>query len=410
MKVLGIIAEYNPFHNGHIYHIKRAKEITGADYTVLVMSGNFTQTGNIAVVNKFERAKIVTKYGIDLVLELPTIYATSSAEYFAYGAVNLLNSLGIVDSICFGAEEKEITNIKAISKIILENENDIYADIKKELKEGITFAAARQIAISKYLPKETDINYAEILSKPNNILGIEYIKALYKLNSNIEPYVLYRDTANHSDTEVDNDKKIASATAIRNLLKSNEIERVKEYIPEEMYDKLINSNICLNQDFYQILRYKIATMSKEEIKEINGVTEGLENKIIDANIHSKNYEELVSNIKSKRYVETKIRRALVNIILDIKKDTFNKCILGNLTYAHVLAMNENGKKIISKISKTSNIPLLTSINDKFIKKLDEDTLGMINIDIKSSNIHSIISNKNLNFDFKNNLNINEQDT
>ncbi len=409
MNVLGIIAEYNPFHNGHIYHIKKAKEMTNADYVILVMSGNFTQTGNIAVLNKFERAKIVCEYGINLVIELPTIYATSSAEYFATGAVNLLDKLGIVNYICFGTEEKDIENLKSIAKIIIDNEKNIYENIRIELKKGITFAKARQITISKYLPTNSEINYTDILSKPNNILGIEYLKALNKLNSTIIPYSLYRDTANHNDTKANDDSSITSATAIRNLLKVNDLENIRKYIPENMYNELIKSKICLNEDMYKLIKYKILTMDKEDLSQINEVTEGLENRIIEANLNSKSYEELVENIKSKRYVETKIRRILINILLGIKKDIFSEAISKNITYAHILSMNGNGKKLLSQISKKSNIELLASINNKLLENIDNKISYLLNLDILASNIHSSISNSDINLDFYNKLS-DEKDT
>jgi len=227
LKVLGIITEYNPMHNGHLYHIQKSKEITGSDYVVLVMSGSFTQTGNISTLDKFTKAAIATEYGVDLVIELPTIYATASSEYFATGAVSLLNELGIVDCICFGSECNDIKVLDSISNKLIENENNIWEDIKLQEKNN-TFAKSRSVVLSKYL-NEDEIKE---IAKPNNILGIEYIKALKKLQSNITPYLIQRCSSDYNDNIVyQNDLNFTSATSIRNAIKNNDLESINKYIP-----------------------------------------------------------------------------------------------------------------------------------------------------------------------------------
>ena len=183
MKIVGIIAEFNPMHNGHQYLIKKAKELTGADYAICLMSGNFTQAGNIALTNKFNRASTAIKNGFDAVIELPTIYATASAEFFAYGAVNILNSLNCIDYLCFGSETGNVDILINIAHKLIKNEENIWESITISLKEGISFAKAREYAISKFLTQSE----VEISSSSNNILAIEYIKSLIKLNSTITP-------------------------------------------------------------------------------------------------------------------------------------------------------------------------------------------------------------------------------
>ena len=214
-------------HNGHLYHIQKSKEITGSDYVVLVMSGSFTQTGNISTLDKFTKAAIATEYGVDLVIELPTIYATASSEYFATGAVSLLNELGIVDCICFGSECNDIKVLDSISNKLIENENNIWEDIKLQEKNN-TFAKSRSVVLSKYL-NEDEIKE---IAKPNNILGIEYIKALKKLQSNITPYLIQRCSSDYNDNIVyQNDLNFTSATSIRNAIKNNDLESINKYIP-----------------------------------------------------------------------------------------------------------------------------------------------------------------------------------
>lgn len=399
MKVLGIITEYNPMHNGHIYHIQKSKELTNADYTILVMSGSFTQTGNISTLDKFTKAKIAIEYGVDLVIELPTIYAISSSEYFATGAITLLNELGIVDCICFGSECENIQILNNISEKLIENEKNIWEDIKLQDKNN-NFAKSRSVALSKYL----DENEMKEINKPNNILGIEYLKALKKLNSSIMPYLIKRNSSNYNEFKLNKNKfNFTSATSIRNAIKQNDIESIKEYIPELTYNNLLKNNILLNNDIFNILKYKIISMTKTEIADIHEVTEGLENRILKYIGTSKNYDELVNSLKSKRYIENKIKRILLNILLDMNKNNFSEIINSKTNYAHILAMSSNGRLLLSNISKLSKIPIFTSIKDTLIDNQNSKIQYMLKLDVYSANIHSILTGQNLNKDFTNKL-------
>ncbi|MDD2375874.1 MAG: nucleotidyltransferase [Clostridia bacterium] len=399
MKVLGIITEYNPMHNGHIYHIQKSKEITNADYVVLVMSGSFTQTGNISTLDKFTKAKIATEYGVDLVIELPTIYATSSSEYFAMGAVSLLNSLGIIDCICFGSECIDIQVLNNIATKLIDNEKTIWEEIKLQDKNN-TFAKSRSNVLSKYL-NDNEINE---VSKPNNILGIEYIKSLKKLNSNITPYLIQRHSSDYNEHKLnENELNFTSATSIRNAIKNNDIENIIKYIPESIYNKLIQNKILLNTDLFNLLKYKIISMTEIEISNIHEVTEGLEHKLTKSISSAKNYDEIINLMKSKRYIENKIKRILINILLQKDKENFKKITDLNTNYAHILAMSSNGRILLSNISKGSNIPIFTSINNNVISKQNSEIKYMINLDVYSSNIHSILTNTSLNKDFTNRL-------
>ena len=386
-------------HNGHIYHIQESKKLTNSDYVVLVMSGSFTQTGNISTLDKFTKAKIAAEYGVDLIIELPTIYATASSEYFATGAVSLLNELGIVDCICFGSECKDIQILNNISTKLIQNENNIWEDIKLQDKNN-TFAKSRSNVLAKYLNDDE----MEEISKPNNILGIEYIKALKKLNSNITPYLIQRNSSDYNETNLtDNNLNFTSATSIRNAIKNNDIQSINKYIPTQIYDKLITSKVLLNSDIYNILKYKIISINESQISNIHEVTEGLENRLIKHIMTVKNYDELINVMKSKRYIENKIKRILINILLQIDKENFRNVIDSKSNYAHILAMSSNGSTLLSNISKLSNIPVFTSISNDLINKQDKQIKYMINLDIYSSNIHSLLTNTNLNKDFTNKL-------
>ncbi len=383
MKIVGIIAEFNPFHNGHKYLIEKAKEVTGADTVLCIMSGSFTQLGNIALVDKIKRAKIALQNGVDVVLELPTIYSTASSEYFARGAVTILNSLHCIDYLCFGSETADIEELKQIANKLIFNDRAIWEGITDELRNGLSFAVSRQNAISKFLTQyETDIS-----SLSNNILAIEYIKTLIELKSTIVPIAIKR-------IEQEN---VTSATNIRNLLEKKEY--VGKYIPG-----VLPENLVFNKEMYTLLKYTIVSKGVNYISKINEVTEGLENKIYSELNNSKSYDEFIQNIKSKRYQLSKIKRIMINILLDITKEDFISLNTDSNVYAHILAIKEDRKKeILSYMNQYANIPILTSINDDVIKNLSTTVGNSISLDIQSTNIHSIISNENINKDYTNKI-------
>ena len=236
-KVLGIIAEYNPFHNGHLYHLEQSKKITGCTYTVAIMSGNFTQRGSTSLIDKWSKAKCALENGIDLVIELPTLYSTSSAENFAEGSIKILDSLKVVDYISFGAETSNIDILDKIATVLYNEPKEYKNLLSHELHKGISFPKARENALMMYL---NDIRkYVNILSSPNNILGIEYLKALKKYNSNITPISIPRFEAYHNDIKFTGN--IASSTAIRNIFKNNGFKILEKLIPSNTYSTLIQN-------------------------------------------------------------------------------------------------------------------------------------------------------------------------
>jgi len=397
MNVLGIIAEYNPFHNGHLYHLKKAKKKTNADFVIVIMSGSFTQQGNISVLSKFERASLAVKYGADLVIELPTIYATSSSENFCYGAVNILNSLGCVTHLAFGAECKYISLLKSIAEKLLEKHEEIIALSKSHSRKGITVANCRDLALKALLdPKE----YLEI-SKSNNILGLEYLKALYTLNSSILPVIIERKAVEHNEKLISKDKNIASATSIRKTLASSVIdfELIKSFVPSKCFEVLNSSKILSNESFFDMLKYEILKLGSENIANVYEVAEGLENKIYKAALTSNSYDELLLNIKSKRYTLGRIKRILVYILLGITKEF--ALDLSQVEYARILKISKNGKLLLKDISKKSYIPVLSNISEKHIQGLHKVNLKSLDIDVLSSNILSTLRRENLNSDYTN---------
>ena len=381
MKIVGIVAEFNPMHNGHKYLIDTAKELTGADIVICIMSGNFTQAGNITLVDKFKRAKTAIENGIDVVIELPTIYATSSAEFFSYSAVKLLNSLGCIDYICFGSETGDTRELVQIAYTLTQNEEEIWKQTTENLKQGISFAKARQEALENILT-EDEVNTA---TSSNNILAIEYIKALIKLKSTIEPIAIKRE---------DN----VSATQIRELISGGNLTLAKALSLES----LSKGQIVQNTDLANILTYYLVSSTKDQIQAIREVTEGLENSLKD-NCNIYDYIDYIQEIKSKRYQLSKIKRIVINMILGITKEQ-NDRLQDKAYYAHILAIDTNKKNdILSMLNSTSKIPIITSLNDEILERQTEENKESLLLDIKATNIHSSLLKEEQNKDYTNRL-------
>ena len=279
-KVVGIIAEYNPFHNGHLYHLLQAKDLAQADYVVAVISGNFTQRGDTSIVDKWTKAYMAICGGCDLVLELPTVYSISSAENFASGAIKILDSLKIVDSIAFGAEASDLATLNNIANVLYTEPRGYTNILTHELQKGISFPSARENAILMYL---NDIKrYANILNSPNNILAIEYLKALKTQKSNMNPIMVKRSKVYYNDDRIVDD--FASATAIRKLIKRREYEDLRKVVPRSTYKilsrQIRDGNIVLGlENFEKEIIYTLRKMSIREIANLPDVSEGLENLI-----------------------------------------------------------------------------------------------------------------------------------
>lgn len=358
MSILGIVVEYNPLHNGHIYHINSAKNISKCDEVVAVMSGNFVQRGEPAIINKWERTKMALMSGVDLVIELPVIYSTSTAENFAYGAIKLLDSLKIIDYICFGTEKGDLDEIYKIAEI-LKNEPSLYKKYLKEfLNTGLTYALAREQAIKKF----TNNDMSNILQTSNNILAIEYVKSLLKLNSNIKPLTIKRVGNMYNSLEITGN--FISASSARKQIYENNINNIKKYIPDYSYEILteaIKNGICpiSFEDFSNIIFYKLR--KKTNLKNIFDVSEGLENKIYNSANLTNNFSYLVELIKSKRYTKSRIRRILTHTLLEIKNEMYQK--FDGPNYIRVLGFNNKGLKILNALKKKSSLPIITKVSN-----------------------------------------------
>lgn len=402
MKILGLIVEYNPFHNGHLYHLKKSLEITNSTHSIAVMSGNFLQRGEPALFDKYKRAEMAISNGVDLVVELPTLYACQSAEIFAHGAITLLNSLNCIDSICFGSEHGDIDLLVEISKILINEPDKFKTLLKRNLDEGILFALARSKALSEYMLNHTNLNIDEnklndVLSTPNNILGIEYIKSLLKHKSTIRPYSITRIQADYNSETIESN--ICSATAIRKALKEyNTLDSISNVVPIKTFELIFKS---IDNNFNPMFdEYYFDTIRELVIRDLNilnsyfDVNEGIENKIYKSVFSCKNIFELQQSIKSKRYTLTKVKRILNNILLGITKDDMNtvKNIM-KLPYVRILAFNDKGREIIKQIKLNSEIKIINKFSNV---NFEDDKIfeTLIKYDIKATNMYNIPYYKN----------------
>ncbi len=402
MNILGLIVEYNPFHNGHLYHLEKSKKITKATHTIAVMSGSFLQRGEPALFDKYTRAEIAVKNGVDLVIELPTLYSCQSAEIFSHGAITTLNSLNCVDSVCFGSEEGSIDVLKIISKILVEEPIDFKTYLKKYLDEGLVFPTARSKALYDYINENNILNISEnklqnILNSSNNILGIEYIKSLIKLNSSIKPFTITRIASKYNSSDINSN--ICSATAIRNVLKDNlNLQQIENVVPNPTFVDIKNNmnanfNPVFDYMFYDLLSSTIIR-DYENLEKYFEVNEGIENKIYSNIFTSKNLDDLISSIKSKRYTMTKVKRTLNNILLGITNDdVISTKDICSIPYIRVLAFNDKGREIIRQIKKSSDIEIITKLSK--INHISDPLFNtLIKYDIKSSNMYNLIYYKN----------------
>ena len=386
-KILGIVAEYNPFHNGHLYHLSESKRRTDADYTICVMSGNFVQRGEPAIIDKWSRAEIALRNGVDLVIELPLVYSISSAENFAYGSISLLDKLGIVDYISFGSEVGDMAILDSIAEILCNEPKEYISLLNHELAKGISYPKAREKALLMYL---NDIRkYANVLSNPNNILGIEYLKAIRKSKTEIKPITVKRTSSNYNSTSIA--EKTASSTAIRKNI--NKLDAIRKVVPEETYD-ILNNKIKHGQiikglaTYEKEILYKLRTSSTQFISNLPDVSEGLENAIKNAANSCNNIMDLISIVKSKRYTQTRIQRILLYALLDITKQDMENSKKG-IPYIRVLGMTEDGKKLLSEIVSRKKLNIIVSPKKFMDSSNNKIAKSLFSKDLQATNIYTL---------------------
>lgn len=380
MKIVGLIAEYNPFHKGHQYHIEETKRLTGADAVVVIMSGNFVQRGEPAIMPKRLRAESALKAGASLVIELPVCYATGSAEQFAYGAISILQKLGCIDALCFGSECGSIEQLLEIADILSNESEEFKTALQQQLKTGLPFPLARQRALEQLYPERA---FGELLGQPNNILGIEYLKALKRLNSSIRPVTLKRQDSAYHDTVLRD--TFSSASAIRASITKGALDTLKDQVPTFTYETIKEPfgkryPIYAN-DFSMLLKYRLLNETKTSLSQYADISEELANRIYKHRNEYMNYEQFCELLKTKEVTYTRISRALLHIILNIKKTDYTE-----IPYAHVLGFRKDCTNVMSEIKMTSSIPL--------VSKLTTFSHSLLTLDIYASNIYeSVVTDK-----------------
>ena len=373
MNICGIICEYNPFHNGHKHHIEQTKKEFGATHIVAVMSGNFTQRGDVALVDKYKRAETALKNGVDLVIELPVAYALGSAEQFAQGAVHLLNALGCVDTLSFGSECGDISKLKeAAGAVVYTRESEEFHNL---MKNGMAYPAALQKAMGKFYTDDVP----ETLATPNNSLAVEYIKALDEIGSFIKPVTVKRFIAPH-DSEINKSSDILSASQIRKII--SEKGDISQYAPEcDLSNTASLSNIEV------AILSKLRTMSQSELEKTPNVLMGLENRIYRAVSVASSLNELYLLIKTKRYTIARIRRIILSAFLGITKNDLKI----KPSYVRILGMNGKGKEILG--AAKCDLPINTSLSQ--LEKIDENTKKQAGLEQHCDNQYTLALEKRL---------------
>lgn len=391
MKVAAIISEYNPLHSGHKYHIEKTKEITNCDAVMCIMSGNFVQRGEPSIIDKWLRAEMALKEGIDLVIELPSIYALSSAELFATGSIKILNSLTLVDYLCFGSEIGDVNKIQQAAGILEKEPEEFKRNLRENLSKGFSFPAAREKSLIDYVSNSNnypDKNIINILKTSNNILGIEYCKALISTSSNIKPYTLKRVGSDYNCPEIQ--ETFSSATAIRKYIKNKSFKEVEEYLTKYSFntiEKLIQDNydFAFPEKIFNYVKYKLLTDNFNNLRRLPDCSEGLDNRIHSKLLTSNSLEDFINNIKTKRYTFTRISRLLHQYFIGFENYEINKVLNSDINYIRVLGLNKKGAEILKKIKLNSHV----SIINKLPKNICDP---MLQLDILSTKAYSIINN------------------
>lgn len=417
MKIIGIIAEYNPFHNGHAYQINEIKKRTGADYVVIALSGDFVQRGTPAIIDKYARTKMALCSGADLILELPALWATASAEDFAMAGVTLFDKMGCVDTLCFGAETDNLPLLSTLAEILADEPAKYQSLLSAYLKEGLVFPAARAKALCELL---NDEGISSILNEPNNILALEYLKALKRRNSSIQPYLLKREGASYHDTEIaaDTSAPAASATAIREVLSNADIDsdfqpdsslalpenvsflqnhtcKISKILNQSMpdtatdilLDYLHSRPLIQSDDFSSILGYQLLNVSKEILALVGGCNTDIANRLFKNRTQFSSFETFCELNKSKDTTYARISRILLHLILGISHEDYQRARdFDYIPYLRILGFRMDASALLKILKASANVPLISKLANAS-SLLSEDALWLLEKDIFAADLY-----------------------
>jgi predicted nucleotidyltransferase len=386
LKVAGVIAEYNPFHNGHSFHLRETRSLTGAETVVAVMSGDFAQRGEAAFWDKWTRARIAVENGADLVLELPFVYACNNAEYFAKGAVRLLDRLGCVTHVSFGSECGDLAQLSEAAEIILREPESFRASLKAFSGRGCSFPKARCEALRELAGTRS----ADLLKQPNNILAIEYLKQLILTGSDMRPVTVRRRGAEYAGKN--DEARVAGASALRKLFLAGKSKEALAYLPEKAANLLSlaeNRSLAASQSFYQMVAYALRTKEAKELSDIFSASEGLENRAKAAVEKAVDMESLVAAIKSKRYTETRIKRFLLHALFGFEKGSLRSIEESGAAYGRVLALNGRGARVLRRIKDGGDPSFHVITNLSKSRQAAEAVWPSLRYDVLASDLYNL---------------------
>lgn len=392
MKIVGLITEYNPFHNGHLYHMEKSKADSGADFCVVLMSGSFVQRGAPAIYDKYVRAAMALNSGADLVLEMPVSFSSASAREFAAYGVSLLSALGVVDTISFGSECGNLSELHKIAEILTEEPKEYAQALRQHVREGMTFPEARTQALSSYISPESH----DILRSPNNILGIEYCRAALELNSSVSLHTIIRKGNGYHD--ISTDSSLSSATAIRRGIESRnsctqelEATDLKKLVPAFVFEQINRDTPLFINDFSALLNYRIQ-MEEDflSMEKIADMTPELAARIRKTSLSPDTFENRISELKSRQITYTRVSRALLHLLLNICEEDISRFKTeGYASYARVLGFRKSAAPLLSFIKANSSVPLISKLADAS-GYLSETGKLMLEQEIRSSHLYSSV--------------------
>ena len=394
MRIVGLITEYNPFHNGHLYHLRESLRVSDADASVAIMSGHFLQRGEPALVDKWVRTEMALAAGVDLVLELPFPFACNSAPHFAMGAVQSLNALGLVDALCFGSESGQLEQLEEIAETLVKHQDEIEEETVDQLREGVNYPAARSQALKAYLPHLDP----DELASPNNILGIEYLRALSQTGSTIQPYTVKRLGAGYHDTEAV--EKIASATGIRKMLADE--KDIGAFIPEKcmsiLNDALLDGNYLDKQRLFVALQ-TLLLQEPQLYQEIYMVNDGMDRRLSLAALEASGFQDLAERVKSRQWTLTRVQRTLMYVLMQVQAADMSAFVQTGPLYLRLLGHNDTGRAVLARIRKKKTLPVIADparsnhTLRKFYKQ--NQTMGrlaeeMMRCDVRATQLYSLL--------------------
>ncbi|MBQ8639511.1 MAG: nucleotidyltransferase [Lachnospiraceae bacterium] len=398
MKITGIIAEYNPFHKGHQYHLEQTRKQTEADFCMVIMSGDFVQRGTPAILDKYTRTRMALEGGADLVFELPCAYATASAELFSEAAITFFQKTGCVDALCFGSEQASLPLLSRIARILNDEPEGYRVLLQQQLKEGLSYPRAVYGALTRFLLESDTLTESTIeqaykiasqLSYPNNILGIEYLKALFRLGSTIEPFCIHRKGSSHHSAEL-TDHELGSSSAIRELIESGgNMQLIRRHVPEYSFEQLSSryqvSYPIDEDDLSPLLNYRI--LMESSLEQTADMTKDLAMRIRNHSLEPASFSEWSMALKTKNITHTHVCRALLHTVLQItKEDMISYRQAGLIPYARLLGFRKEAEPVLSLMKKTSQIPIVTKVADAE-RHLSPEAMQLFRKDLQAAELY-----------------------